>query len=295
MGLLKSKLLLLISLLFISLLLPVQVLNKTGHFDFLNQQVILLMYHHIGNHIVGKITVTPKLFCQQLDVLQKEGYRVISLDQYANFLEGKTSLSGKNVIITFDDGYESFYTYAYPELLKRHMSAANFIIVGFVGNPKEPLPRLTWTQMREMQAHGISFYPHAFKEHYLAFTYPYYQRKSCLTARIWLTSQKRWETEAEYQKRVSNDLRKAKEIMEQELGRKPLLHYAWPYGQDSPQALKIAQSVGFRYFYYTNDRLFNANSPYFYIPRFNAGNICISSQTLNKDIYKFALKQKFFS
>jgi len=81
--------------------------------------------------------------------------------------------------------------------------------------------------------------------------------------------------------------------MERELGRKPLLHYAWPYGQDSPQALKIAQSIGFKYFYYVNNRLFDASPPYFYIPRFNAGNICILSQALNKDIYKFTLKQKF--
>jgi len=89
MNLLKSKLLLLISLLFISSPLSVKALNKTDHFDFLNQQVIVLMYHHIGDHIVGKITVTPKLFCQQLDVLQKEGYQVISIRTIRQFFRRK--------------------------------------------------------------------------------------------------------------------------------------------------------------------------------------------------------------
>lgn len=255
--------------------------------------VVLLMYHHISNRPVGKITITPELFRQHLDILQKEGYQVISLEQYASFLEGKSTIPNKSVVITFDDGYESFYTYAYPELLKRHMPATNFIIVSLVGNLQEPLPRLTWSQMKEMQNHGMSFYPHSFSSHYLAHTYPYGKQKSCLAGRIWLPSQNRWETKSEYINRVNSDFQKAKEVMEQELG-KPMLHYCWPYGQDSPLALKIGRSVGFKYFYYVNNRPFYADPPFFYIPRFNAGNIHVSRQTFFKRMDTFVLKQDLY-
>lgn len=253
-------------------------------------QVVVLMYHHISPNPEGKITITAELFSQHLDKLISDGYHVISLEQYTDSLEGKFIPPKKSVVITFDDGYESFYTEAYPELLKRNMPASVFVIAGIIDDDKDPLPRLTWQQMREMQDHGMSFYPHSFNSHYLADLYPTRRQKPCLAGRIWLPSQKRWETREEYINRVTADLKAAKETMERNLG-KPILHFAWPYGKDSVLAQNIARQVGFKYFFYVDNRSFSAEPPFYYIPRLNAGNKSISSNFLMKSIPRFARKQ----
>jgi biofilm PGA synthesis lipoprotein PgaB len=130
----KALLFLFFAWLFIPSYLPSYIDKLTKHLFLPKQQAVVLMYHHISNHPVGKIIITPELFGQHLNILQKEGYHVISLEQYASFLEGKSVIPVKSAVITFDDGNESFYTYAYPQLLKKHMPATDFVIVGLVGN-----------------------------------------------------------------------------------------------------------------------------------------------------------------
>ncbi|MGB9825466.1 MAG: polysaccharide deacetylase family protein [Desulfofundulus sp.] len=264
-------------------------------------RVAVLMYHHISNTPRGSAVITPQLFRAHLDILQKEGYHVISTEKLARFLSGKDTIPPKAVVITFDDGYESFYTYAYPELRKRNMPATCFVIVKYVGDTKgtpvtrftwQQIPKLTWEQMREMQAHGMSFYPHTYDSHYLARFAPGIpaarHMRPVLAGPVWLEKENRRETEKEYEARVREDLLKAKEIMEKELGR-PMDQFCWPYGVDSPAALRIARSLGYKYFYYTSKGL---NGPYIRdgrIRRINAGNPNVTPEILVHKIQQYAL------
>lgn len=85
-------------------------------------RVAVLMYHHISDTVRGTSVITPQLFREHLDMLQRKGYHVISTERLAQFLAGKATVPPRAVALTFDDGYESFYTYAYPELKKRNIS-----------------------------------------------------------------------------------------------------------------------------------------------------------------------------
>ncbi len=264
------------------------VSSHTGY----QNRVAVLMYHHISETDRGPAVITPRLFQEHLDILQREGYQVISAEKLSRFLSGKDTIPPKAVVITFDDGYESFYTYAYPELKKRKMPATCFVIVKKVGDPTEKIPKLTWEQMREMQAHGMSFYPHSYDSHYLARFSPGLPAarhiRPALSGPIWLSKLNRRETEAEYEARVKADLLKAKEVMERELGR-PVDQFCWPYGADSPTAARIARSLGYKYLYYIRKGLNDPRITDGSIRRINAGSPDITPEILIRNIEKYSL------
>ncbi|OAT86734.1 polysaccharide deacetylase family protein [Desulfotomaculum copahuensis] len=262
-------------------------------------RVAVLMYHHISNTARSTSTITTRLFAAHLDALQQNGYHVISSPQLAAFLSGRAAVPPRAVVITFDDGYESFYKYAYPALRERHMPGTCFIIVSAVGagadthtrmNWKQ-VPKLTWAQMREMQEHDMSFYPHSYDNHYLAQTSPGPAGRNlrpALAGPIWLAKLHRRETQAEYERRVHSDLFKAKEIMEKELGR-PVDQFSWPYGAASPAAMRIGESLGYKYFYFIDKGLDDQFTGPVHIRRINAGSPGITPDILLKNLNKYAL------
>ena len=95
-----------------------------------NLKIPILMYHYIRtvsdpNDKLGiGLSVPPEKFISQLDYLQTQGYDTINFNDVA-----AGNIPSKPIILTFDDGYQDFYTSAYPELKKRNMTAVSFVIV----------------------------------------------------------------------------------------------------------------------------------------------------------------------
>jgi peptidoglycan/xylan/chitin deacetylase (PgdA/CDA1 family) len=121
----------------------------------------ILMYHHITdvpphNILDLSLTVTPNVFGQQLDYLKLHGYHTITFNQLFNFLYYNGPLPSKPIILTFDDGYDDAYTFAYPILQKHGYSGMFYIITGKVGWKGQA----TWDQLREMLANGMQMGSH---------------------------------------------------------------------------------------------------------------------------------------
>lgn len=118
--------------------------------------VPVLLYHHIepkeealaSGH--KNIFVDNTTFSGQLDYLASRGYKTITPDELMSGLAAG-SVGSKNVVLTFDDGYEDFYKYAYTELVKRGMRATLFVATGLMGNPGY----LSWNQISEMKGSGL--------------------------------------------------------------------------------------------------------------------------------------------
>ncbi|MGQ9663251.1 MAG: polysaccharide deacetylase family protein [Kiritimatiellia bacterium] len=68
-------------------------------------------------------------FREQMNYLAENGYSTLNLDEYMDIREGRTPLPAKPVVITFDDGYVSNYTMAYPELRRHGFKATIFMVL----------------------------------------------------------------------------------------------------------------------------------------------------------------------
>jgi biofilm PGA synthesis lipoprotein PgaB len=254
-------------------------------------EAAVLLYHQIAPAPGGPYSITPQLFREHLDALLKNGYHVISTDELTGFLEGKAPLPEKAVAITFDDGYRSFYRYAYPELKSRGLPATDFIITSWTGKKIGGLEYLTWNEMREMQTNGMSFYAHTDHSHNAAPTDPDGNSKPVLTNRIWLPRKNRLETQEEYRRRVTDDLSAAKNALEKELHR-PVTQIAWPYGDYNETLIRVARSLGYRFGYTTQPSLVTAKTMPFAIPRLDVGNPNVTPADLIWRIQAAAFKEK---
>lgn len=104
---------------------------------------------------------------EHFDWLKKNGYTVISVKDVLKAKENNTDLPPKSVLISFDDGYRSFYEIAYPMLKSYGYTAFLSLETGWLETPDgenvnyggdKQLPRsmfLTWDQIREMANSGI--------------------------------------------------------------------------------------------------------------------------------------------
>jgi peptidoglycan/xylan/chitin deacetylase (PgdA/CDA1 family) len=95
----------------------------------------ILMYHDVQRpdpSPIGSYTLSLQAFERQLDFLSR-ARRVISFQSLFNIMEGREPRTGKEVIITFDDGYESFRTLALPALVARGLTATVFVVASQIG------------------------------------------------------------------------------------------------------------------------------------------------------------------
>ena len=96
--------------------------------DEISTQVPILMYHHLSEDVTNSEMVSPEQFEAQIRALSEAGYTGVSFDELQAYVLRGEPLPEKPVVITFDDGYRSNYTLAYPILQKYGMKATIFAV-----------------------------------------------------------------------------------------------------------------------------------------------------------------------
>lgn len=163
------------------------------------EEVRVLMYHKVSNlppeEKAPYCNVTVDAFEAQMKYLFENKVEVLTLKGLGRRLRRKRlpgsrkqggSLHPK-VVITFDDGFQDNYLYAYPILKKYHLQATFFVIVDYIGrqtffehlqwdapaladrekHPNHWLP-MTWEMLNEMKENGMSIGSHTCSHRSLA-------------------------------------------------------------------------------------------------------------------------------
>ncbi|MBJ6363994.1 polysaccharide deacetylase family protein [Paenibacillus sp. GCM10012307] len=217
---------------------PAEHVEGTVYFK---NQVAVLMYHDVTEGETTKTALSVKDFEEQMELLKTNGFHVISMKEYSDFMLQQKAVPDNAVLITFDDGYESFYTLAYPILKKYGYPATNFVIVSFVDH-RIGVPKMTWDQMREMKKEGMTFYNHTYNSHLYINVDKKGRTKPALTQPMYLDNEDRKETQEEYKKRITDDLVKAEERLKEELGNTDSI-IAFPYGAFNQDVLELLKSL----------------------------------------------------
>lgn len=128
-------------------------------------RVPILMYHYVStppedaDHYRKDLSVTPDQFAAQLAWLRDNGYTAVTLDAVFAALERGSPLPPRPVVLTFDDGYADAYANAFRLLKQFGMAGTFFVVTEWIdrGTPGY----LTWAQIREMAAGGMSIQSHS--------------------------------------------------------------------------------------------------------------------------------------
>lgn len=102
-------------------------------------KIPIVMYHYVeyvqdaGDLIRKRLDIIPATFERHLKDLRGAGYDTYFVKDVPDILNGNIHYSPKSVILSFDDGYEDFYTVVFPLLKKYHMRATLYVIYDFIG------------------------------------------------------------------------------------------------------------------------------------------------------------------
>jgi len=125
---------------------------------------VCLMYHDVtlepaSERSAAYFSVPVQAFATQLELLRSAGYTGRALGDFQ-----AAPLPPRAVGISFDDGDLGQYRHAFPELVKRGMTATFFVTTDWVGRPGH----VSWEGLREMRAAGMSVQSHTCSHPFLS-------------------------------------------------------------------------------------------------------------------------------
>lgn len=191
--------------------------------------VPILMYHKVNpDPKTGDmgLRVSPAAFEWEMHYLKDNGYHSVSLGAVVDHFQKGKNLPDKPVVITFDDGYQDNYRYAYPILKKYGFTATIFVVTNTIGGinefdykahiqPKNKM--LTWNEIKEMNSNGITISAHTLDHVHLT--------------RISKTEAKR-------------QIFESKKILEEKLGGK-VQYFSYPYGEYNQAVAEMVKESGY--------------------------------------------------
>ena len=221
-------------------------------------KILVLNYHQVDNKSTY-LSVLPSDFDLQMKFLVDSGCVTITPDELYAGLRGELELPQKPVLITFDDGYIDNYVNAFPILKKYGLRATIFIIPAFTG----VYPGyMTWEQLKEMEANGITIESHT------------------------LTHPKLEELPDD---EIRGELLNSKTLLEENLGH-PIEFLAYPTGTYNLHIAGIAQDIGYKGAFTIKYGIVDRGSNFFALERVPI----FHTPTTMKDFYeRIAWRQSF--
>jgi peptidoglycan/xylan/chitin deacetylase (PgdA/CDA1 family) len=182
--------------------------------------VPVLMYHYIRvdpnpkDTLGFNLSVTPQNFEDQMQWAYDHGFFTITMtDLYQALVEGRP-LDSHSFILTFDDGYDDFYSVALPVLRRFDFTATAYIVPGFIGRPGY----MTWEQVLKLDQMGFNIGAHTL-------THPDLTRQTAPVAAAQIGGSKA-ELETRLAHRVDD--------------------FCYPAGRYNPAVVSLVRNAGFR-------------------------------------------------
>ena len=201
----------------------------------------ILMYHMIlkSPHKENKFIISEKTFEEDLQYIKNNGFETVLISDLIEFSRGEKDLPEKPILLTFDDGAYNNFLFAFP-LAQKY--GAKFVFSPIAKetekytetkdeNPVyahagwEPIVKMSESGLAEIQNHT-------------------YNMHSCHSPRIGCKKRSS-ESLQNYEKKLSEDLNKAQELIEKNTAKRPTAFF-YPFGAKSECSEKIIRSLGFK-------------------------------------------------
>jgi peptidoglycan/xylan/chitin deacetylase (PgdA/CDA1 family) len=122
----------------------------------------ILIYHRVAPIVPGyaapTLNVPPKRFHEQIAGLKRQGFGFLSLREVIRRRAENGTVPPRTIVVTFDDGFESVYEYAWPTLREFKVPATIFINTAYLGE-ESPFPFDAWGHAYANKVPPASFRP----------------------------------------------------------------------------------------------------------------------------------------
>jgi len=210
------------------------------------QALVVLQYHHVSDKTPVSKSISPQLFRAHLDYIQQAGFKVVDMRQLQSWLQERETLPDKTVVITFDGGYRSVYTAAYPELKRRSWPFTVFVN-SKARDEKNPL-YMSWDELRDVNRHGAVIGNHSD-------SHPHLIRRQ------------KYESHQQWQQRREREIVFAEKRIRKEVGRSFKL-FAYPFGEYDESLVNKIKLLGYLAFGQQSGPLTASSNPQA-LPRFS--------------------------
>jgi peptidoglycan/xylan/chitin deacetylase (PgdA/CDA1 family) len=190
----------------------------------------ILMYHQVGDFRPMPSHRSTychyKRFAAQMRYLRTFGYTVMSFEAALRALRGERAMPARAVVLTFDDGYENFYEYAFPVLQRYRFPAMVYLLSGMLGHNAEWFARdgrecpalMDRARVVQLQRAGIDFGSHGVSHVKLAEV-----------------------DEARMRDEVFRSKAELEALLDQEVR-----HFCYPYGSYNDEVVETARVAGYK-------------------------------------------------
>lgn len=183
----------------------------------------IVLYHHVATNTPASTSLTPEQFRGHLEFIRDNGIEVLALDDLLSAINQGKPLPEKTIAITFDDGYLSIFTEAFPMLTEFGYPFSVFISTGPIDRAQQNY--MSWDQIRELSEAGVIIANHMVEHPYMLDKQPEQDDSA------WISGQQ-------------EELLLAQERIKSETGQDHKL-FAYPYGEYNEEIKRMLQSLGF--------------------------------------------------
>ncbi|CAD5673007.1 TPA: poly-beta-1,6-N-acetyl-D-glucosamine N-deacetylase PgaB [Escherichia coli] len=231
---------------------------------------LVLAYHDVEDAAADQryLSVRTSALNEQISWLLHNGYNAISIQDILDAHHGKKTLPPKAFLLTFDDGYSSFYTRVWPLLQAWNVPALWAPVGSWVDTPANHKVNFgglmtsrerfaTWDMVRELsQSPLVEIGSHTWASHYGILANPQGSREPAIANRFYDKATRHYETDQQFTQRITNDVRKVTDKIAQVTGKAPRA-WVWPYGAANGISLSVINKQGYQLAFTLEDGLAN--------------------------------------
>lgn len=195
---------------------PAFELNKSAN-------VAILGYHDVRDRGGSPMLIAGSKFREQMQAIKDSQIPVVSLSDVMAWKKGEKNIPQESIVITFDDGWEGVYTYAYPVLKEFGFPFTVYLYKKYVNIGGRSM---SWAQIKEMMQHGCEIGSHSVSHESL---------KKKPKAKM---------TDADHQQWILSELKDSREFLEQNLKVK-ITSFAYPYGVFDDAIMETGLQIGY--------------------------------------------------
>ena len=209
--------------------------SKSNIADIDDFGIISLMYHRFEENKYPSTNIKINEFIKHIKILEENKFHFVNPKNFE--YELKNNKTQRKILLTIDDGFESFYKNAWPILKKKKIPFILFVSTREVGGYNY----MSWNQIREIAKEDfVEIGNHSHTHEYLV---------------------------DENKNIIVNDIKKSMSIFKKELGENSEF-FSYPFGEYSLEFKDIIKSLKFKYAFGQHSGVMDETKDFYELPRF---------------------------